>query len=132
MMANIRTALDQVARQYGARIVDVRIKRADLPEGTPLTSAYSRMMSARQQEAVSIRAQGEKQARIIRAEANAEAANIYAAAFGKDPDFYAFYRAMQSYETTFAPNDPQGRPQGRSTIILSPDNAYLNEFKGRK
>ncbi|HEX8625746.1 MAG TPA: protease modulator HflC [Allosphingosinicella sp.] len=127
LMANIQRALDRVARQYGAEIVDVRIKRADLPEGTPLDSAYERMRTARQQEAGAIRAQGYKQAQIIKADADAEAAKTYAEAYGKDPDFYAFYRAMQSYETTFAP----GENQGRSSIIMSPDNQYLQEFKGR-
>jgi membrane protease subunit HflC len=127
LMANIKMALDRVARQYGAEIVDVRIKRADLPEGTPLDSAYERMRTARQQEAGAIRAQGYKQAQIIRADADAEAARTYAEAYGKDPDFYAFYRAMQSYETTFAP----GENQGRSSIIMSPDNQYLQEFKGK-
>jgi membrane protease subunit HflC len=126
-MENIERALDRVARQYGAEIVDVRIKRADLPEGTPLDSAYERMRTARQQEAGAIRAQGYKQAQIIKADADAEAAKTYAEAYGKDPDFYAFYRAMQSYETTFAP----GANQGRSSIIMSPDNQYLQEFKGR-
>ena len=132
MMTNIKIALNRVASQYGAEIVDVRIKKADLPEGTPLESAYGRMRTAREQEANSIKAQGYKQAKIIRAEADAEAANTYAEAYGKDPDFYAFYRAMQSYEISFAPNDAQGKPQGRSTIVLSPDNDYLREFHGRK
>ena len=59
------------------------------------------MRTARQQEARSIRAQGAKQAQIIRAEADAEAARLYAASFGKDPQFYDFYRAMQSYQQTF-------------------------------
>ncbi len=131
MMDNIQSALNRVARQYGAEIVDVRIKRADLPEGTPLTSAYQRMETARQQEARSIRAQGLKQAQIIRAEADAEAANTYAEAYGKDPDFYDFYRAMQSYETTFL-NDGSGKEMGRSSIILSPSNDYLREFRGRR
>jgi len=130
MMGNIRTALNRVAQQYGAEIVDVRIKRADLPEGTPLQSAYQRMQTARQQEARSIRAQGSKQAQIIRADADAEASRTYAEAFGKDPDFYDFYRAMQSYETTFVDNG-SGQEQGRSSIILSPSNEYLREFRGR-
>ncbi|HEY0028401.1 MAG TPA: protease modulator HflC [Allosphingosinicella sp.] len=130
-MENIRTALNLVAGQYGAEIIDVRIKRTDLPEGTPLESAYQRMRTARQQEARSIQAQGAKQAQIIRAEADAEAANIYAEAFGKDPDFFDFYRAMQSYETTFV-NNGSGQEQGRSSIILSPNNSYLREFQGRR
>ena len=58
MMDNIQNALNRVARQYGAEIVDVRIKRADLPDGTPLESAYARMRSAREQEARAIQAQG--------------------------------------------------------------------------
>ena len=131
MMDNIQSALNRVASQYGAEIVDVRIKRADLPEGTPLQSAYQRMQTAREQEARSIRAQGLKQAQIIRAEADAEAANTYAEAYGKDPDFYDFYRAMQSYETTFI-NDGSGKDMGRSSIILSPSNDYLREFRGRR
>ena len=130
MMDNIQQALNRVAAQYGAEIIDVRIKRADLPDGTPLESAYQRMQTARQQEARSIRAQGLKQAQIIRAEADAEAAATYADAFGKDPDFYEFYRAMQSYETSFVDNG-SGQPMGRSSIILSPQNEYLKEFSGR-
>jgi modulator of FtsH protease HflC len=130
MMQNIETALNRVARQYGAEIIDVRIKRADLPEGTPLTSAFQRMESARQQEARSIRAQGAKQAQIIRAEADAEASRTYAEAFGKDPQFYDFYRAMQSYETTFL-DQGTGEQKGRSSIVLSPTNEYLKEFNGR-
>ncbi len=131
IMENIQKALNRVARQYGAEIVDVRIKRADLLEGTPLESAFQRMRTAREQEARSIRAQGAKQAQIIRAGADAEAASIYAEAFGKDPDFYDFYRAMQSYETTFVDNG-SGKEQGRSSIILSPSNDYLREFRGRR
>lgn len=133
MMGNIRAALNAAAQQYGAEVVDVRIKRTDLPEGTPLTSAYQRMASAREQEATAIRAQGAKQAQIIRAQADADAAKTYADAYGKDPEFYDFYRAMQSYRTTFAGEGvPPGMEQGRSTIVLSPDNDYLREFRGRK
>jgi membrane protease subunit HflC len=131
MMINIKRALNRVARQYGAEIVDVRIKRADLPEGTPLQSAYSRMQTAREQEARSIRAQGSKQAQIIRADADAEAASTYAEAYGKDPDFYDFYRAMQSYVTTFVPNPADSEVKGRSSIVLSPQNDYLREFRGQ-
>jgi membrane protease subunit HflC len=124
-MANIRTKLDAQARKYGAQVIDVRIKRADLPDGTPLESAFRRMQSARQQEAATLRAQGQKNGQIIRAEAEAQAAKIYADAYGKDPQFYDFYRAMQSYDTTFAPDS-----KSSSTIILSPDNEYLKQFRG--
>jgi membrane protease subunit HflC len=128
-MGNIRTGLNRLAVQYGVEIVDVRIKKADLPSGTPLDSAYERMRTARQQEARSIEAEGQKRAQIIRAQADAEAAQIYAAAFGKDPQFYDFYRAMQSYQSTFLPN-AQGKG-GQTNIILSPNNSYLKEFTGR-
>jgi membrane protease subunit HflC len=132
MMDNIRNALNRVAIQYGARIVDVRIKRADLPEGTPLDSAYERMRTARQQEARSIQAQGLKQAQIIRAEADAEAAATYAGAFSQDPEFYDFYRAMQSYEASFLSNGSADNPRGRTSIILSPENEYLRQFRGQR
>jgi modulator of FtsH protease HflC len=130
VMENIRVGLDVVARQYGAEIVDVRIKKADLPEGTPLDSAYQRMRTARQQEARTIEAQGLKSAQIIRADADANASGVYAAAFNKDADFYDFYRAMQSYELTFGVNGAQA--PGASSIILSPNNDYLREFRGRR
>ena len=129
VMGNIRRGLDRVARQYGAEIIDVRIKKADLPDGTPLQSAFDRMRTARQQEARSIEASGLKNAQIIRAEADAEAARTYAAAFGKDPEFYNFYRAMQSYETTFL--GVNGSKPAATNIILSPNDEYLKEFTGR-
>lgn len=129
VMDNIQAGLNRVARQYGAEIVDVRIKRADLPDGTPLESAFQRMRTARQQEALTIRAQGGQQAQIIRADADAAASRIYAESFGKDPDFYEFYRAMQSYRRTFGV-DGQEAP-GDSTVVLSPDNEYLRQFRGR-
>ena len=127
VMDNIQAGLERVAQQYGAEIVDVRIKRADLPEGTPLDSAYERMRTARTQEALTIEADGFRQAQIIRAEADAKSAQIYAAAFGKDPDFYDFYRAMQSYRQTFGVN---GKTSGSTSIIMSKDNDYLREFRG--
>jgi modulator of FtsH protease HflC len=128
-MGNIKTALDRVARQYGAEIVDVRIKRAELPDGTPLESAYERMRSARQQQAMTIRAEGLKQATILRAQADAEASRIYADAYGKDPEFYDFYRAMQSYKATFGQDTPAG--SGSSAMVLSPNSEYFRQFKGQ-
>ena len=129
VMDNIQNALQRTARQYGAEIVDVRIKHADLPIGSPLDSALARMRSAREQEAATIAAQGQRDAQVVRANAEAEAARIYAASFGKDADFYAFWRAMQSYRTTFAGAPGQG---GSTSIILSPENGYLREFGGRE
>ena len=130
VMDAIQASLQRDARQYGAAIVDVRIKHADLPDGSPLDSALQRMRTARQQEANTIRAQGQKQAQIVRAEADARAASIYADAFSKDPKFYDFYRAMQSYRHTFGA-DGNARPEGSTNIIMSRDNAYLKEFNGR-
>ncbi|WP_414900948.1 protease modulator HflC [Sphingomonas flavalba] len=129
LMDNIQAGLNRVARQYGAEIIDVRIKRADLPDGAPLDSAFARMRSAREQEALTIDAQGRKQAQLIRAEADANAARTYADAFNKDPDFYNFYRAMQSYRHTFGVDGTNA--EGNASIILSPNNGYLREFQGR-
>ena len=128
-LANVRINLDRQARQYGAEVIDVQIKRTDLPQGAPLESAFQRMETDRQREALTIRAQGARDARIIRAEADAEAARIYAEAYGKDAEFYDFYRAMQSYDATFAQDDENG---SESSIILSPDNEYLRQFRGRR
>ena len=124
LMDEIQSTVNSQAKQYGAEIVDVRIKRADLPSGPPLEAAYARMASARQQEAATIRAQGNKQAQLVQAEADASAARIYADSFGKAPEFYAFYRAMQAYRTTFE--------DGTATVILGPNNEFLREFEGRK
>jgi membrane protease subunit HflC len=122
VMENIQTALNREAKKYGAEVIDVRIKRADLPAAT-LQSAYNRMRSARNQEAIAIDAEGQKEAQIIRADAEAEAARIYAISYGKDPAFYDFYRAMQSYRQTFQ------NGEGATNIILSPQNAYLEKFR---
>jgi membrane protease subunit HflC len=125
-MTRIRDTLDTQARQYGAQVIDVQIKRADLPEGTPLQAAFTRMQSDRQEEAETIRAQGRKNAQIIRAEAEAQAAATYADAYGKDPEFYDFYRAMESYRRTFE----QGT--GDSSMILDQDSEYFRQFRGRR
>ena len=75
-----------------------------------------------------LRAAGTRDARVIRAEADAEAARIYAESFGQDGEFYDFYRAMQSYEATFA----RGEGRGESSIIMSQDNEFLRQFRGRR
>jgi len=124
-MQNIRKLLDTQSREYGAQVIDVRIKRADLPDGTPLESAFTRMKTARDQEAATILAQGQKNAQIIRATAEAQAAKTSAEAYGKDPAFYDFYRAMQSYDSTFAAGG-----DSRTQIILDENNDYLRQFRG--
>ena len=129
VMDDVGKSLNVQAAKFGVEIIDVRIKKTDLPDGTPLQSAFESMRTARLQEARSIRAQGAKQAQIIRAQADADASKTYAASFGKDPQFYDFYRAMQSYQTTFV-GDGQDKP-APTNIILSPQNDYLKEFSGR-
>ncbi len=127
VMDAIQVLLGRTAAQYGAQIVDVRIKHADLPDGSPLDSALTRMRTARQQQAATIRAQGQREAQIVRADADAQASKIYADAFNKDAAFYDFYRAMQSYRVSMIGD---GRtPQGGTTLLLSPDNDYLRQFK---
>jgi membrane protease subunit HflC len=130
IMNDVRNSLNVQAAKFGAQIIDVRIKKTDLPDGTPLQSAFQSMRTAREQEARSIRAQGTKQALIIQADADAQAAQTYAQSFGKDPQFYDFYRAMQSYKSTFI-SGTDGSPPARTNIILSPQNDYLKEFTGR-
>ena len=132
MMDNIQDALNRVARQYGAEIVDVRIKRADLPEARRWNPPMTACARRAQQEAGNIRAQGQRQAQIIRAEADAEAAATYAGAFNQDPEFYDFWRAMQSYQVTFLAPGTAENPRGRSSIILSPNNDYLRQFRGNR
>src|SRR5690554_6491454 len=124
-MTNIRNTLDLQARQYGAQVIDVRIKRADVPEGTPLEAAFKRMETDRQQEAGTIRAGGRRDAQIVRAEADADAARIYSTAYRKDPQSYDLHRAMERYRRTFENGDAE------SSIILSPDNEYVRQFRGR-
>jgi membrane protease subunit HflC len=125
-MSNITHTLDRQAREYGAQVLDVRIKAADLPEGRPLDAAFTRMQTDREEEAATIRAAGQRDAQIIQAEASAEAARIYADAYGKDPAFYDFYRAMQSYRQTFL------NGEGQSSMVLSDDSAYFRQFKGNQ
>ena len=129
-MENIRAGLDRVARQYGVEIVDVRIKKADLPDGTPLESAYDRMRTARQQEARSIEAEG--------SEAGADHPRRSRCRGGAN----LCRRVRQgSGILRFLPGDavlsddlpgPTARASRRQTnIILSPNNEYLKEFTGR-
>jgi len=128
-MDAIQEGFQRDAAKYGVEIVDVRIKHADLPEGRPLDSALKRMETQRQQEATEIRAEGAKRAQIVQADADAQAARIYATSFGKDPEFYDFYRAMESYRRTFNA-DAQGDGP-RTDFVLSPNNSYLRQFDGR-
>lgn len=130
------------ARPLGIEVTEVRLHRADLPLETS-QAIYDRMKSARQQEAKQLRAQGaqwaqqiqakadsertvilseaQRQNAIIRGEADAEANQILAHAFGKDPKFYKFYRSLQTYRQSLADSG--------ATLVLSPDSALLHDFK---
>lgn len=124
LMEAIQADVNRQARGIGAEIVDLRIKKADLPTGTPLDGAYARMRSAREQETRTILAEGYKRGQLLKAQADAQAAQIYAKSYGADPQFYAFYRAMQAYRQSFK--------DGNATIVMTPDNAFLREFEGGK
>jgi membrane protease subunit HflC len=130
------------ASRLGIEVIDLRIKRADLPD-TIRASVYRRMQTQRQQIAAQTRAEGEQRKREIIAGADKEVAitlataqqtgettrgegdalrtRIFAQSFGKDPGFAAFYRSMQAYE--------QGIGQGDSTLVLSPDSAFFKYFQ---
>lgn len=137
----IQEITDQVNSEgqgaLGVRVVDVRIKRIDLPESVSST-VYNRMRSDREKEAAEIRARGEEQAEAIRAnadrqqteivadayrqaqltqgEGDAEAAQIYAQAFGEDREFYSFWRSLRAYENTFDEQD---------LFVIEPDSAFF-------
>src|SRR5947207_7228912 len=141
LMAKIRTQLDHEAGGYGIEVVDVRIRRADLPEANS-QAVYQRMQTERQREAAEFRAQGgqkaqeirskaDREATVIVAEANSQAEQVrgagdgernrlFAEAYGKDPDFFAFYRSMTAYETGLKSNDTR--------FLLRPDSDFLKFF----
>lgn len=143
LMTRIRDLLDQQAAVYGINVIDVRIRRADLPEQNS-QAVYQRMQTERQREAAEFRAQGaqraqeirsraDREATIIVAEANSQAEQIrgqgdgernriFAEAFGQDPEFFTFYRSMIAYETGFRPSDTR--------LLLKPDSDFFRYFRG--
>ncbi len=122
----LRAALDARARAYGAQVVDLRVQRVTLPEAAQ-QAALARMKDEREALALSATDEGLQQAMQIRSEAEVEAARIIGASASRDPEFYDFYRAMNSYETMLA--DPTRRD--RTTLILSADSAYLKQMNAR-
>lgn len=120
-MRAVRDALDDAARRYGVRVSEVRLDRASLSDGAALDQAIGRMRAAREQQAGAIRDDGYAQATQIRTDGDAQASKIYADAFGQDPDFYDFYRAMQSYKVTLA--------DGSTQMVLSPNSEYFRQFR---
>ena len=131
VMDNVRRSLNRIARQYGVEIIDVRIKSTDLPDGTPLESAFDRMRTAREQEARSIRAQGAKQAQIIRAEADAEAARTYAAKLRQGRAILRFLSRHAGLSDDLR-RRRRTNPRGQTTRhSVAAERLFLKEFTGR-
>ena len=141
LMTQIRDIVNAEAKDFGIDIIDVRIKRADLPEANS-EAVYQRMQTEREREAKELRAQGaeeaqkiravadrdkvviiaeaQKQSQITRGEGDGEAIRIFADAFGKDLEFFAFYRSMEAYKNALG--------QGDTTMVLSPDSEFFRFF----
>src|SRR5262252_2958118 len=141
LMARVREQLDREARQFGIEVVDVRIRRADLPDQNS-QAVYKRMQTERKREAQEFESQGLQRAQEIKAKADrdatvimaeatskgeqtrgqgdAERNRIFAEAFSKDPDFFAFYRSMQAYEA--------GLQQGDTRLLIRPDSDFFRFF----
>lgn len=148
LMKRIADLLGASARELGVRIIDVKIRRADLPPQNS-QAVFQRMITERRQLAEQIRAQGNEEAQKVTAQADREVIEIkskaneeseklrgqadgernavFAAAYGKDPEFFAFYRSLLAYE--------EALKKGDTTILLSPDSEflrYLNDVRGRR
>ena len=141
LMRTITSQVNHEAKSLGVTVLDVRIKRADLPEANS-QAIYRRMQTERQREAAEIRAQGEEASRRIRANADrqvtvlkaeatgeserlrgtgdAERNRVFAEVFTRDPDFFAFYRSMQAYESALQAGDTR--------LLLSPDSEFFQYF----
>ena len=137
----IQNDVNTEAQNFGIEIIDVRIKRADLPQANS-EAIYKRMQTEREREAKEFRAKGaemavtitstadkevtvllanaKKQSEIMKGEGDGQRNKIFAEAFGKDPEFFAFYRAMQAYETALIGGD--------TSLILSPDSDFFKFF----
>jgi len=140
-MALIQEGVNNEAEKFGIKIVDVRIKRADLPPANS-EAIYRRMQTEREREAKEFRAKGaemaititstadkevtviladaEKESQIMKGQGDGQRNKIFADAFGRDPEFFAFYRAMQAYEKALI--------GGETSLILSPDSEFFKFF----
>jgi len=143
IMVQIRDEVAQEAKNFGITVVDVRLRRADLPEENS-EAIYARMKSERQQQAAQYRGEGAEAAQTVRAnaerertvilaeaqrdaqrmrgEGDAQAIKIYADAYGKDKQFFAFYRSLQAYRTALINKD--------TSFVLSPDSSFFRFFNG--
>jgi modulator of FtsH protease HflC len=141
LMGRVREQLDHEAQSFGIQVVDVRIRRADLPEQNS-QAVYQRMQTERQREAAEFRAQGSQKGQEIRAKADrdvtvlladansqaeqlrgqgdSERNRIFADAYNRDPDFFAFYRSMQAYEKSLQHSDTR--------LVLRPDSDFFRYF----
>ncbi len=141
LMAAIRFRVNTESQQFGITVIDVRIKRADLPEANS-QAVYQRMQTEREREAKEIRANGEKRSvqikaranrdrvvtiagarktsEILRGEGEGEATRIFADAYGQDAEFFAFYRSMEAYREALGSDD--------TTMVLSPDSEFFRYF----
>jgi membrane protease subunit HflC len=141
LMIDIRNEMNQDASGYGIKIVDVRIRRADLPPQNS-QAIYRRMQQERTREANEFRAQGEeisqrvkaraerevtvltaeatRESEILRGQGDAEKTKILGAAYGQDPDFFAFYRSLDAYQDAF--------PRDNTTMVLSPTGEFFRYF----
>jgi len=141
LMSKIRAQVDQEASKFGVSVIDVRIRRADLPRQIS-EKVFSRMQTERAREAAEFRAQGseqsqritakadrdvvvlraeaQRQADQIRGEGDAERNRVFAEAYGKDADFFAFYRSMQAYEASMKNQDTR--------LILNPNSSFFRFF----
>jgi membrane protease subunit HflC len=141
LMSRIREQVDNEAKAYGIDVVDIRIRRADLPEQNS-QAVYQRMQTERQREAAEFRATGSQRAQETRARADREVTvliadaqakaeqvrgegdglrnKIFADAFNRDPDFFSFYRSMQAYEASMKHNDTR--------LLLKPDTDFFRYF----
>jgi len=141
LMTRVREQVDREAQAFGIQVVDVRIRRADLPEQNS-QAVYQRMITERQREAAEFRAMGSQRSQEIRAradrevtvllaeatstsekvrgEGDAERNRIFADAYSQDPDFFAFYRSMQAYEAGLRPNDTR--------MVIRPDSDFFRFF----
>jgi membrane protease subunit HflC len=144
-MSLIQEGVNNEAENFGIKIVDVRIKRADLPQANS-EAIYRRMQTEREREAKEFRAKGaemavtitstadkevtvilaeaQKKSEIMKGEGDGQRNKIFADAFGRDPEFFAFYRAMQAYENSLI--------GGETSLILSPDNEFFKFFGNLK
>lgn len=145
LMRKITVQVNSEANKFGIQVVDVKIRRADLPQANS-EAIYRRMQTERQREASELRAQGQEQSQriksradrevtVIKAEATRDAEklrgegdaqrnSIFADAYGRDADFFVFYRSMQAYERSLAGND--------TSLVLTPDSDFFRFFNGSK